>query len=92
MARTDAREHPVAPVAELHRARQKDGELLAEDDAKIARTSSTASGLAFARQVNGKDQVYFGGGDGLLYAFDTTPVKDGDSSYIKKVWVVRRRA
>ena len=34
----------------------------------------------------GKKQVYFGGGDGVLYAFNPEPVKEGDSSYIKKVW------
>jgi hypothetical protein len=36
--------------------------------------------------VNGKAQVYFGGGDGILYAFDTIPSKEGDTDYIKKVW------
>jgi len=36
--------------------------------------------------VNGKQLVFFGGGDGLCYAFDASPVKDGDESYLKKVW------
>jgi outer membrane protein assembly factor BamB len=66
---------------------KKTGELLGEDDAKIGTNIKhgqwTSPSLG---KVNGKDQVYFGGGDGLLYAFDPTPVKDGDSSYIKKVW------
>lgn len=40
--------------------------------------------------VNGKTQVYFGGGDGVLYAFDPQPVKekvDGDDvNLLKRVW------
>lgn len=63
------------------------GEFLAEDDAKIGTNIKhgqwTSPSLG---KVNGKEQVYFGGGDGFLYAFDTTPVKEGDSSFIKKVW------
>ncbi len=65
----------------------KTGELLGEDDAHIGpriyhgQWTSPSTG-----KVNGKSQVYFGGGDGVLYALDTTPVKDGESSFIKKVW------
>jgi DNA-binding beta-propeller fold protein YncE len=36
--------------------------------------------------VNGKWQVYFGGGDGVLHALDTAPSKEGDTDCIKKVW------
>jgi outer membrane protein assembly factor BamB len=63
------------------------GEFLGEDDAKIGpnikhgQWSSPSIG-----KVNGKEQVYFGGGDGVLYAFDPTPVKEGDSVYLKHVW------
>ena len=66
---------------------KKTGELLGEDDAKIGTNikhgqwTSPSTG-----KVNGKDQVYFGGGDGILYAFDSTPAKEGDTNYIKKVW------
>jgi len=42
--------------------------------------------FALPRTVKGKTHVYFGGGDGVLYALDTTPVKEGDASFIKKVW------
>ena len=63
------------------------GELLAEDDAKIGTNIKhgqwTSPSLG---KVNGKDQVYFGGGDGILYAFGTEPVKEGDSTFMKKVW------
>ena len=63
------------------------GAFLAEDDAHIGPNIHhgqwTSPSLG---KVNGKDQVYFGGGDGVLYAFDPTPVKDGDSSFMKKVW------
>ncbi len=63
------------------------GEFLAEDDAKIGpnikhgQWSSPSIG-----EVNGKKQIYFGGGDGFLYAFDPTPVKDGDSTILKTIW------
>ncbi len=63
------------------------GEFLAEDDAAIGpnikhgQWSSPSVG-----EVNGKKQVYFGGGDGILYAFGPEPVKDGDSSFLKKIW------
>lgn len=66
---------------------KKTGAFLAEDDAKIGTNikhgqwSSPSIG-----EINGKKQVYFGGGDGILYAFDPTPVKEGDSTFIKKVW------
>jgi outer membrane protein assembly factor BamB len=61
--------------------------LLGEDNAEIGprilhgQWSSPSIGT-----VNGKTQVYFGGGDGVLYAFDPTPTKEGDSSFLKKIW------
>jgi hypothetical protein len=36
--------------------------------------------------VNGKTQVFFGGGDGVLYALDAKPVKEGDTNTLKKIW------
>ncbi len=66
---------------------KKTGELLGEDNAEIGprilhgQWTSPSVGT-----VNGKKQVYFGGGDGVLYALDTTPTKEGDSNFIKKVW------
>ncbi|HUR45061.1 MAG TPA: PQQ-binding-like beta-propeller repeat protein, partial [Candidatus Saccharimonadales bacterium] len=66
---------------------KKTGELLAEDDAKIGPHifhglwSSPSTG-----KVNGKQLIFFGGGDGLCYAFDAKPVKEGDTSYLKTVW------
>jgi outer membrane protein assembly factor BamB len=63
------------------------GAFLAEDDAKIGpnikhgQWSSPSIGT-----VNGKNQIYFGGGDGVLYAFDPVPHKEDDSTYMKKVW------
>ncbi|MDQ3624275.1 MAG: PQQ-like beta-propeller repeat protein [Verrucomicrobiota bacterium] len=63
------------------------GKLLGEDDAeigpKILHGQWTSPSLG---SVGGKRHVYFGGGDGVLYAFDTTPTKEGDVDYIKKVW------
>jgi outer membrane protein assembly factor BamB len=63
------------------------GEFRGEDDAKIGprilhgQWSSPSTG-----QVNGRQLLFFGGGDGVCYAFDAQPVRDGDSSYLKKVW------
>ncbi len=68
---------------------KKTGELAGEDDAKIGpriyhgQWSSPSTGKA-----NGKDLVFFGGGDGFCYAFDAKPVKEGDTTYLKKVWWV----
>jgi outer membrane protein assembly factor BamB len=66
---------------------KKTGELAGEDDAHIGphifhgQWSSPSSG-----NVNGKQLVFFGGGDGFCYAFDATPKKEGDTSFLKKVW------
>ncbi|MBI3417492.1 MAG: PQQ-binding-like beta-propeller repeat protein [Verrucomicrobia bacterium] len=66
---------------------KKTGELLGEDDCKIGprifhgQWTSPSTG-----KVNGKQLVFFGGGDGVCYALDATPVKEGDTSYIKKIW------
>ncbi|HEY6227114.1 MAG TPA: PQQ-binding-like beta-propeller repeat protein [Verrucomicrobiae bacterium] len=66
---------------------KKTGELIGEDDAHIGpkifhgQWSSPSAGV-----VNGKQLVFFGGGDGFCYAFDAKPVKEGDTSYLKKVW------
>ncbi len=63
------------------------GEFLAEDNAEIGprikhgEWSSPSIGT-----VNGKQQVFLGGADGVLYGFDPTPKKEGDSTYLKKVW------
>ena len=37
-----------------------------------------------AADANG--YVYFGGGDGVLYALNSKPAKDGDTNFIKKAW------
>ncbi len=66
---------------------KKTGEFLGEDDAGISKRifhgqwSSPSTG-----KVNGKNLVFYGGGDGFCYAFDSKPVKDGDSNFLKTVW------
>lgn len=66
---------------------RRTGELKGEDDAKIGphifhgQWCSPSTGV-----VNGHQLIFLGGGDGICYAFDPTPVKEGDTSYIKKVW------
>ncbi len=63
------------------------GEFVAEDDAHIGprifhgQWSSPSTGV-----VNGRQLIFFGGGDGFCYAFDAKPVKEGDSTFIKKAW------
>ena len=63
------------------------GELLGEDDAevgpRILHGQWTSPSLG---KIGDKTHVYFGGGDGVLYALETTPVKEADASFIKKVW------
>jgi outer membrane protein assembly factor BamB len=66
---------------------KKTGALLGEDDAKLGTNIKHGQWTSpSAGTVNGKTQVYFGGGDGILYAFDTVPSKEGDTDYMKKVW------
>lgn len=63
------------------------GEFVAEDDAKIGpriyhgQWSSPSTGM-----VNGKQLIFYGGGDGWCYAFDGKPVKGDDTSFLKTVW------
>ncbi|MDX1951943.1 MAG: PQQ-binding-like beta-propeller repeat protein [Verrucomicrobiota bacterium] len=66
---------------------KKTGELAGEDDANIGpriyhgQWSSPSTGV-----VNGKQLVFFGGGDGFCYAFDAKPVPGDEVNYLKKVW------
>ncbi len=66
---------------------KKTGELVGEDDAKIGpRIFHGQWSSPSLAEVNGKKQILFGGGDGVCYAFDPKPVKEGDSSFLKTVW------
>lgn len=63
------------------------GELAGEDDANIGpKIFHGQWSSASAGEVNGKAQVFFGGGDGVCYAFDPQPVKGEDASYLKRIW------
>jgi len=63
------------------------GELIGEDDAKIGpRIFHGLWTSPSAGKVDGKWQVFFGGGDGVLYAFDSEPVKEGDTGVFKTLW------
>src|SRR5260221_3039559 len=69
---------------------KKTGQLRGEDEAHIGprifhgQWSSPSTG-----KVNGRQLVFFGGGDGWCYAFDAKPVKEGDSSFLKIAWKYR---
>ena len=67
---------------------KKDGTLAGEEAEGIGKAilhcnwSSPSKG-----KVKGKDAVFFGGGDGILYAFDTTFEKDADGyDLFKLLW------
>lgn len=66
---------------------KKTGELRGEDDAEIGpriyhgQWSSPSSGV-----VNGKKLVFFGGGDGVCYAFEAKPVEEDGIGFLKKYW------
>lgn len=66
---------------------KKTGELKGEDDAAIGprifhgQWSSPSMGV-----VNGQKLVFFGGGDGLCYAFDAKPVMKDDVPYLQRRW------
>jgi outer membrane protein assembly factor BamB len=63
------------------------GELVGEDDAKIGPNIKHGQWTSPSiGEVDGKSQVFFGGGDGILYALETTPTKDGDSNFLKTAW------
>ncbi len=66
---------------------KKTGELLGEDDAKMG--PNIFHGLwtsPSAGKVDGKWQVFFGGGDGHIYAFDAVPEKGPDGGVLKMAW------
>lgn len=66
---------------------KKTGELAGEDDAHIGpRIFHGQWSSPSSAEVNGKTLVFCGGGDGVLYAFDSNPVKDGDANFLKKAW------
>ncbi len=66
---------------------KRTGQLAGEDDAKIGPHifhglwSSPSTG-----NVNGRQLIFYGGGDGICYAFDPRPVKEDDVNYLKRVW------
>ena len=68
---------------------KRTGEFLGEDDAKIGprifhgQWSSPSAG-----SVNGRQLVFFGGGDGVCYAFDPNPVKEDDTQFPEEGLVV----
>ena len=65
------------------------GELVAEDNAGIGRRimhsqwSSPSTG-----KVDGRQLIFFGGGDGFCYAFDAVPRREGAETILTVVWKV----
>ncbi|MBI3828698.1 MAG: PQQ-like beta-propeller repeat protein [Planctomycetes bacterium] len=63
------------------------GKLVATDDAKVGETifqGQWSSPTLLA--VNGQQQVVYGAGNGVVYAFDPTPAKVGNETVLKKIW------
>jgi outer membrane protein assembly factor BamB len=66
---------------------KKTGQFRGEDSAGIGprifhgQWSSPSTGV-----VKGRKLVFFGGGDGWCYAFDSKPVKESESSFLQIVW------
>lgn len=66
---------------------KRTGKLLGEDDARIGTRLFHGQWTSpSAGQVAGQWQIFFGGGDGVCYAFDARPVKEGEDNILKKVW------
>lgn len=66
---------------------KKTGEFAGEDNAGIGpRIFHGQWASPSAAQINGKWQVFAGGGDGVLYAFDAVPKPDEDTAFLNKIW------
>jgi len=85
-ARTVAFQHPRSLLSQLYRARQENGELAGEDDAVIGPRIFMVNGVRLPRQSQRPPVGIFRRGDGILYAFDAKPAKQGDTNFLKKVW------
>ena len=66
---------------------KKSGKFMGEDDAHLGSKIFHGTWCSpSAGTVNGRTLVFFGGPDGVLYAFDPKPVQEGDDLHLKKVW------
>ncbi len=80
---------PAPYVPSLIALNKKTGALAGEDRELIGERlfhgqwSSPSAGKVGDRQL-----VFFGGGDGVLYAFDALPVEENGHRYFRKVWWV----
>ena len=63
------------------------GAFVAEDDAGIGPRifHGQWSSPSLAR-IAEKTQIYYGGGDGVCYAFDAAPEKAQDTQFLRKIW------
>lgn len=81
------KEVPFPDAPSLIVLNKKTGQLVGEDHEQIAHRLfhgqwSSPSGAV----VNGKPVIYFGGGDGVLYAFDVPSDKPSGGKFLKKLW------
>jgi outer membrane protein assembly factor BamB len=66
---------------------KKTGALAGEDDAEIgSRIFHGQWSSPSAGRVGDRWMVFFGGGDGICYAFDAAPKKEDDVDFLKTVW------
>ncbi len=77
---------PLAPT--LVALDKKTGKLVARDGERIGeRLFHCNWSSPIAGETNGRTLVFFGGGDGLLYAFELPALSgDGDAQVLKKAW------
>ena len=77
---------PLAPT--LIALDKHTGHLVARDDEKIGlRLLHCNWSSPIAGQVNGRTLIFFGAGDGILYAFEPpTLAKDGKVQLLRKLW------
>ena len=77
--------NPRAPA--LIALDKETGELVGEEAAGISQRMLHANWSSPAYgEVDGKGMVFFGGGDGYLYAFNPNPVQEGGFGILKQQW------
>jgi outer membrane protein assembly factor BamB len=68
---------------------KRTGAWIGEDKEKIGhRLFHSQWSSPSAGKIGGRYLVFFGGGDGVLYAFDAQPVKEAGGNFFQKIWAM----